>query len=175
MLITCILICLLNLKYNNNDNLIKYIVSKIFFLLSIIQYIVIIRLIKLTFFLYNYIKFIIIIDIILNTIIFFYYFLNCDNVNDNLDNNRINFNRRIINVRENTETNNFNRINRNNLLIQQKEEFECNICYNIDTYYYDIQCQNTDHIICEKCSKNILFNIKKCPWCNTNVNIIYNL
>ena len=86
-----------------------------------------------------------------------------------------NLNRNRIVNNHNRNTNNRNRIiniNRENLLIAEREEFECNICYDINTRYYNIPCLNIDHIVCENCSKNRLFNLNKCPWCNVHVTIV---
>ena len=63
---------------------------------------------------------------------------------------------------------------RNKLLIYDKYDvFECLICYNTSKKYYDIQCTNIEHILCEDCIKNPLMNMKKCPWCNVQVNLLY--
>ena len=63
--------------------------------------------------------------------------------------------------------------NKHLMIYEKEDEFECLICYNTSKKYYDIQCTNIEHILCEDCINNPLMNMKKCPWCNINVNLLY--
>ena len=58
---------------------------------------------------------------------------------------------------------------------EKEDELECQICYNKSKRYYDIQCTNPDHIVCEDCVKNPLMNINKCPWCNINCRLVFTI
>ena len=182
MILTCTLICII-INHNNHNCCIyidKSLITTIFFVLSLLQFYFVSVFVPVNYLFFKDLNFFILIDIfvIFTHVVYFYFYE--QNYDQNLNNRRIHipnirisrYNRRIINRTNNNIQNSFNR---SNLLIAEKEDFECNICYDINTKYYDIPCFNVDHIVCEKCSKNSLFNIKKCPWCNTQVRVILQL
>ena len=181
MILTCSLICIIK-NHNNYEFCIyidKSLISIIFFL-SLFELYLVSVFVPISFIFFRDINFLILIDIFvtLSFVLYYYFYGNEQNYhrNYNRPTEIINFSR-IRHTRRNRHNNrNVNRndiINRSNLLIAEKEEFECPICCDINTRYYDIPCFNVDHVVCENCSKNSLFNIKKCPWCNIQVRIVY--
>ena len=150
-----------NYKYYNNNNYYRYLISIFCYILEIIQFFSCIFYLPKSFKYYDILFSYMIIEGIFISFNFIYHYFNCiPNVGQNI----IFF----YQINNNSE----NITNRNNLLIQESEEFECNICFEENKSYYNIPCTMTDHIICENCAKNILFNIKKCPWCNIEIPII---
>ena len=183
MILLCTMLYFLN-KINSYQNIYinKLTISSIFFILSLLEFYLFVNLVSLTFIFYRNIQFFILVDVITTTssVIYYYCFFteleeNEINVRPLVLNSRIGNRNRSRNNNRNTNRNNNRTINRENLLIAEKEEFECNICYDINTKYYNIPCLNIDHIVCENCSKNRLFNLNKCPWCNVQVTIVYSV
>ena len=147
----------INYKYNNNSYAIRYLITSLSYLCSFIIFMIMLNNnynIHIIFRIFS------MFDLITTLINFsiYYFKLNIWFISheDNHHNNVV-------------ITNSQNR----NLLIHEGEDFECLICYDTSNKFYNIPCTIDNHIICETCSKNNLFNLRKCPWCNIQVNIIY--
>ena len=189
MILLCTMLYFLN-KINSYQNIYinKLTISSIFLILSLLEFYLFINLVSITFIFYRNIQFFIMVDVITTTSSVIYYYCFFTELEENQINERPVVLNSIIRNRNRNSNRNRNRnrnitrnsnnnitINRENLLIAEKEEFECNICYDINTKYYNIPCLNINHIVCENCSKNRLFNLNKCPWCNVPVTIVYSV
>ena len=154
----------LNYKYCNNNNYNRFQISIFSYTLEMIQFFVCLFYLSENNKYYDLIFYYIMIEGILITFNFIYHYFSYLPV--------IGQNQNTVSIYQENRIPIENISNRDNLLIQESEEFECNICFEENKLYYNIPCIMSDHIICENCAKNILFNIKKCPWCNIETPII---
>ena len=159
------ILLIINYRHNYNSHINRYVISALGYLFSVGFFIYYLEYSDRTSIFFKYLQIIVIIDSAINaTLLTIHYF--------KIDSLCFTERNRII-IAPNQQNRNRYPIRRE-IYIQEKEtEFECLICYDISKKYYSIPCSIDEHIICETCSQHRMINIRKCPWCNIRVDIVF--